>query len=102
MNVDPNRAAAKVEHAGKTYYFCAPGCAKRFQQSPEKYTSSKKTGAAPPGLVSLHAHGSSPASATAPAVHVQEHGRPHAPAASTKPPSAPTNASQARYTCPMH
>ena len=102
MNVDPNRAAAKAEYAGETYYFCAPGCAKRFQQSPEKYTSSTKTGSAPPGLVALHAHGSSPAIAAAPALDVHEHGRPHAPAASPKPPSAPSNASQTRYTCPMH
>ena len=98
MNVDPNRAAAKVEHAGRTYYFCAAGCAKRFQQSPEKYTSSIKTEAAPSGLASLHAHGSSPAIAAAPAREMHE----HAPAASPKPPSAPSNASQTRYTCPMH
>ncbi len=98
MNVDPNKPAAKVDYAGKTYYFCAAGCAKRFQQSPEQYTSSTKTGAAPSGLVSHPAHGSSQAAAAAPAREMHEHG----PAPPAKQSSAPTNASQTRYTCPMH
>jgi YHS domain-containing protein len=27
----------KVELDGKTYYFCCPGCAKKFQADPQKY-----------------------------------------------------------------
>ncbi len=37
MNVDPEKAKAKVEHGGKSYYFCCGGCAQKFQQAPEKY-----------------------------------------------------------------
>lgn len=37
MEVDPNNAAGKSEYKGKTYYFCAPGCKKAFDQEPEKY-----------------------------------------------------------------
>jgi Cu+-exporting ATPase len=37
MNVDPQKAAAKVEHGGKTYFFCSKGCAERFQREPEKF-----------------------------------------------------------------
>jgi len=37
MSVDPEKAAAKVEHAGHTYYFCGAGCARRFAENPEKY-----------------------------------------------------------------
>ena len=37
MDVDPETAAGKVEYEGKTYYFCAVGCMKRFQEDPEKY-----------------------------------------------------------------
>jgi Cu+-exporting ATPase len=37
MEVDPETAACKVEYEGKTYYFCAVGCMKRFQEDPEKY-----------------------------------------------------------------
>ncbi|MCF7805246.1 MAG: YHS domain-containing protein [Candidatus Marinimicrobia bacterium] len=38
MDVDPDNAAAQTEHNGKTYYFCAPGCKKAFEENPEKYT----------------------------------------------------------------
>src|SRR4029077_11707719 len=55
MNVDPDKAAARVDHAGKTYYFCAPGCAKRFQQAPETYLSNSEKLMARTGLVNLQA-----------------------------------------------
>lgn len=53
MNVDPVRAAATVEHAGKTYYFCGAGCAKRFEAAPEKYLGKKE--AVSPGTASSSA-----------------------------------------------
>ena len=37
MNVDAEKAKAKVEHGGKSYYFCCGGCAQKFQAAPEKY-----------------------------------------------------------------
>jgi Cu+-exporting ATPase len=37
MEVDEKKAAAKSEYKGKTYYFCAPGCKKAFDENPEKY-----------------------------------------------------------------
>ena len=37
MMVDPQKAAEKVEYAGKTYYFCSVRCAERFQKEPEKF-----------------------------------------------------------------
>ena len=37
MAVDEASAAATSEYKGKTYYFCAPGCKERFDQSPERY-----------------------------------------------------------------
>ncbi|MGB7848189.1 MAG: heavy metal translocating P-type ATPase [Candidatus Acidiferrum sp.] len=37
MMVDPQKPAGKVEHAGKTYYFCSVRCAERFQKEPEKF-----------------------------------------------------------------
>ena len=35
MEVDPENAAAKAEHQGQTYYFCAPGCKVAFDKDPE-------------------------------------------------------------------
>jgi len=37
MMVDPQKAAGKVEHGGKTYHFCSVRCAERFQKEPEKF-----------------------------------------------------------------
>jgi Cu+-exporting ATPase len=41
MTVDPATAKAKVEHAGRTYYFCCSGCAQKFQSNPEQYLKPK-------------------------------------------------------------
>jgi YHS domain-containing protein len=37
MDVDENTAQYKTEHQGKTYYFCAPGCKKAFEENPGKF-----------------------------------------------------------------
>ncbi len=39
MKVDENKAAGKSEYKGQTYYFCAPGCKKKFDENPQKYVS---------------------------------------------------------------
>jgi P-type Cu+ transporter len=110
MTVDPDKAAAKVERAGKTYYFCAPGCAKRFQQAPEKYLQPAKTQTAPSGLVNLHTASKSTATAAAPPTNYAKPPKHEASAvpavgqAERKPISEKPSAGdkQVRYTCPMH
>src|SRR6202011_1610953 len=37
MEVEPAAAAASRVHGGKTYFFCAPGCAAAFEKDPKKY-----------------------------------------------------------------
>ena len=37
MQIDPERAAARVEYKGTTYYFCTPSCHRAFVANPEKY-----------------------------------------------------------------
>lgn len=37
MEVNEKTAPAKSEYMGKTYYFCAPGCKKAFDENPSKY-----------------------------------------------------------------
>ena len=51
MNVEPAKAAAKVDYAGQTYYFCSDACHKAFSADPQKYA-----GSAPGGG---HTHGGS-------------------------------------------
>ena len=48
MNVDPAKAAGRLEHAGKTYYFCSGRCAERFQNAPEKFLAAPGTAAMEP------------------------------------------------------
>jgi len=60
MSVDPAKAAGKVDHAGKTYYFCSPRCAERFRNEPEKFL------AAPGSAGMEHAHAAKTASSPAP------------------------------------
>ena len=91
MSVDPPKAAAMIDHAGQSYYFCSKGCAQRFEQSPAKYVTA---------AIDSRKHSSLPviqssAVANSTPVAVPNHG------SSTK--SAPTAASEGvRYTCPMH
>jgi YHS domain-containing protein len=37
MTVDEKTAKLKSDFKGKTYYFCAPGCKKVFEDNPAKY-----------------------------------------------------------------
>ena len=43
MTVEPDSAAAKREYAGKTYYFCNPGCAKAFDRTPEAFVDATRS-----------------------------------------------------------
>jgi P-type Cu+ transporter len=80
MTVHPAKPAAQVEHAGKTYYFCATGCAQRFSANPDQYLRRAASGASQATPVPIHQ-----------------------PAAVSEAPSAPRKTeSKVRYTCPMH
>ncbi len=37
MNVNEKEAKWKTEYQRKTYYFCAPGCKKAFEENLQKY-----------------------------------------------------------------
>jgi Cu+-exporting ATPase len=83
MNVDPLKAAAESKHAGKTYYFCSVGCAKRFSKEPEKFLATPGTA----GMI----HGHS-------AVKLSPQQELITPSLT---PAIPAN-KNVRYTCPMH
>ena len=42
MTVDEETAQYKSEYNGKTFYFCAPGCKKKFDENPEDYSGESK------------------------------------------------------------
>ena len=37
MDVHPETAKRRLDHSGKTYYFCSPGCLEKFSAHPEEY-----------------------------------------------------------------
>lgn len=39
MEIEESQAAARSEYEGTTYYFCAPGCKRAFDQDPGKFLS---------------------------------------------------------------
>jgi P-type Cu+ transporter len=41
MQFPPEKAAGSFVHAGKTYYFCNPGCLEKFKTDPAKYLASE-------------------------------------------------------------
>jgi P-type Cu+ transporter len=40
MKVLPQKAAASIKHAGRTWYFCSQGCKAKFEANPGKYDGS--------------------------------------------------------------
>src|SRR5437899_11160604 len=82
MMVVPQKAAAKVEHSGKTYYFCSTKCSERFSHAPEKFLSVSES-------VKTDHLGQRLAS--------QEHGEMLQVAAAHA-----EDKKKIRYTCPMH
>jgi Cu+-exporting ATPase len=66
MDVDPATAAGSSEYKGQTYYFCSPGCVKRFNADPEKYLAPRPSAAQLPKSQMIQIGGITPAPAAAP------------------------------------
>ena len=88
MTVDPARAKATYEHAGRTYYFCCPGCKEKFSAAPEKFLTPKALVGITPASARPIQIGSSAAPATA-------------SAPTTAHPTASRKVAPNEYTCPM-
>jgi len=82
MMVAPEKAAARLEHAGKTYYFCSKNCAERFSHDPETFLAA-------PGTAEMD-HASAP----------RGHGAMEHSGAAVS--FAAARGRKIRYTCPMH
>ncbi len=88
MMIDPAKAAAKFDYQGETYYFCNPGCLKKFQTNPDVYLSTVPVASGPQLAVLQPSH-----NAGAPLVTLG--GMPDKSAAKA-------TSSPGTYTCPMH
>jgi Cu+-exporting ATPase len=81
MSVDPRKAAATSEHAGKDYYFCSAGCGAKFKATPEKFLSPRTTQTVSSSqLVGI--------AGAAPAMRART--------------GLPSASEKVEYTCPMH
>ncbi len=92
MSVDPDRAKARLEHDGKSYFFCCESCATKFRAAPANFlTRDAAQAAMQPAVTTGHASapliqldGIAPANALSPSK-----------SAATAPARKPT------YVCPM-
>jgi P-type Cu+ transporter len=84
MTVEEHRAPASAVYAGKTYYFCAAGCKRAFDQDPERILREGPKGmASAPQMVTLmpkktsaEAASRSPALTASPSTHARTSGQP--------------------------
>ncbi len=99
MKVLPEKAAASVVHAGRTWYFCSKGCGAKFEANPGKYD-----GSAPPVGTGVIPKASESGQYTCPM---------HPEVLSEKPQACPKcgmalelakplATARTEYTCPMH
>jgi P-type Cu+ transporter len=112
MTVDPTRAAATVERAGQTYYFCAKSCAAKFTADPEKYLAPKSTPEPHARAKELVQLGPAPAKQLPPRSTIytcpmdpeirQPHPGPCPKCGMALEPDVPAIATRTEYTCPMH
>ncbi len=98
MSVDPARAKATHERAGKKYYFCCAGCQEKFRADPARYLQAGLGPApAPKTLVGIAPMGSPPIQ-IAPVASSNVKAMPAAAVKTALPPPA---ALENEYTCPM-
>ncbi|HEX6466048.1 MAG TPA: heavy metal translocating P-type ATPase, partial [Terriglobales bacterium] len=101
MTVNPATAKFKAEHKGQAYYFCSPGCLKKFEQNPDQYlqksAAGKSTSAAQPASSSTSGEYICPMD---PEVHSSKPGA--CPKCGMALEPAFPSVNRVEYTCPMH
>src|SRR5204863_8519904 len=102
MNVNPQTAKHKTDHAGMSYYFCSASCAEKFKSNPGAYLRPAK----PDVVHKIPA--SSPATAATAYVcpmcpEVRESTPVPCPSCGMAlEPETPISSTKTEYTCPMH
>src|SRR5215472_574743 len=98
MTVDPGTAKHKLEHAGRTYYFCCAHCLQKFSAAPGQYLGPVKP---PPPLKMVEI------GAAKPRTYATTHGEltgqsgPRRPARGQDSVDQPAPESRGAYVCPM-
>jgi len=115
MNVNPLTAKQRLEHAGKSYYFCCRHCAEKFKADPEKYlaqpTPSRSSSLAVLGMKAVPPATAPVTSSSDPQTNyvcptctkVRERKPGPCPSCGMAlEPETPLAATRTEYTCPMH
>jgi Cu+-exporting ATPase len=105
MKVLPEKAAASVNYAGRTWYFCAQGCKTKFEADPGKYDGSR-----PAPLISIASIAAAPKTLASAQYTCPMHPEVLSPKPGACPkcgmalePTHPTPPPEhIEYTCPMH
>jgi len=115
MSVNPVTAKHRLDHAGKSFYFCCGPCAEKFKANPDKYLNQPKRPQSS-GLVTLDMPAIRPAPAPVtslpgkqgkyvcpmcPQVRASQPG-PCPSCGMALEPETPLAATRTEYTCPMH
>ncbi len=98
MDVAEEHPAGKVEHQGRSYYFCSASCVQKFQTDPDKYLTPQPSGA-------VSAPGTQKVEYTCPMdPEVRRMGPGTCPKCgmALEPVNFEAPSSRVEYTCPMH
>src|SRR6202521_1291145 len=103
MSVNPATAKHRLEHAGKTYYFCCGRCADKFKADPEKYLTqpTPPLQILPAAVTRSSAHQATYVCPMCPQVRESKPG-PCPKCGMTLDPEMPPAGGSTEYTCPMH
>src|SRR5882724_13639411 len=114
MTVAPERAAARVTHAGQEYFFCSKGCGAKFQSDPARYlaepgSSPMASDAKQAGLIQWGTRAQQAGSASAayvcpmdPEVRTDKPGACPQCGMALEPETVAVSATRVEFTCPMH
>jgi Cu+-exporting ATPase len=97
MQVDPQKAAARYDHAGQTYFFCCGHCLEKFRADPEKYLAP-----APPPVTPEKKVGGDYTCPMHPEIHAPAPGPCAKCGMALEPVTIAAPATRTEYTCPMH
>ncbi len=102
MDVDPAGAKYKLEHLGKTYYFCSPSCRERFRSNPTLYLSPLDS--KPPSVTKAAEASRAAVDYVCPMCpEVRKEGPGPCPKCGMAlEPETPITSNKTEYTCPMH
>ena len=102
MMVNPDKAVAKVEFAGRTFSFCSEGCAAKFGQNREKYLATEPPQSPMPASQPLTAADAEYTCPMHPEVRQKGPGSCPKCGMALEPEINPASSARTEYTCPMH